>query len=41
MNTHVHPTSMNIFKRLRPFDLEIHKISHQERFIINGDIIFH
>jgi hypothetical protein len=30
--------SINIFKRLNRLDLEIHKISHQERLAVDSDV---
>jgi hypothetical protein len=36
-----HPISMSTFKRLSQFDLEIHKVGHQERIAIDDDIGSH
>jgi hypothetical protein len=40
-HTHTHPTPMSTSKRLSRFDLEIHDVGHQERFIVDGDIASH
>jgi hypothetical protein len=40
-HTHVHPIYMNISERLSQLDLEIHEVSHQERFIVDGDVTSH
>jgi hypothetical protein len=38
---YAHPTSMINFERLSRFDLEIHKVGHQERLAVDEDIISH
>jgi hypothetical protein len=40
-HTHAHPTSMSIFERLSRLDLEIHKVGHQERITVDGDVASH
>jgi hypothetical protein len=37
-HTYAHPTSMSTSKRLNRLDLEIHKVDHQERFAVDGDV---
>jgi hypothetical protein len=32
---------MSTFKKLSRFDLEIHKVGHQEYFTIDGDVVSH
>jgi hypothetical protein len=39
--THVHSTLRSISERLMQLDLKIHKIDHQERIAVDGDIVFH
>jgi hypothetical protein len=47
MNTHLyehtytHLTPMSISERLSRLDLDIHKIVHQERLIVDGDVTSH
>jgi hypothetical protein len=38
---YTHPTPMSIYERLSRFDHEIYKVGHQERLIVDGDVIFH
>jgi hypothetical protein len=38
---HTHPTPMSTSKKLSRFNLEIHKVSHQEHLTVDGDIVFH
>jgi hypothetical protein len=38
---YAHPTPISTYERLSRFDREIHKVNHQERLIVDGDIIFH
>jgi hypothetical protein len=38
---HARPTPMSTSERLSWFDLEIHKVSHQERLAIDEDVSFH
>jgi hypothetical protein len=38
---YVHHISMSTFKRLSRFDLEIHKVGHQERIAIDDNIGSH
>jgi hypothetical protein len=37
-HTHTHPTTMSTSERLNRLDLEIHKIGHQERLTVDGDV---
>jgi hypothetical protein len=37
--TYAHSTLMTTFKRLNRLDLEIHKIDHQERLTVDGDVV--
>jgi hypothetical protein len=37
-HTYAHPISMSTSKRLNRLDLEIHKVDHQERFAVDGDV---
>jgi hypothetical protein len=37
-HTYTHPTLMDTFKRLSRLDVEIHKVDHQERLTVDGDI---
>jgi hypothetical protein len=39
--THAHPTPMSTSERLSRLDLEIHKVGHQERIAIDGNVAFH
>jgi hypothetical protein len=39
--THIHSTSMNTFKRLSRFDIEIHKVSYSEYLAIDDDVASH
>jgi hypothetical protein len=39
--THEHPTSMSTSERLNRFDLEIHKVGHQERIAVDENVISH
>jgi hypothetical protein len=32
---------MNTSERLNRFDFEIHEVGHQERLIVDGDIVSH
>jgi hypothetical protein len=47
MSTHpyehmyTHPTPMSTSKRLNQLDLEIHEVSHQERLVVDGDVVSH
>jgi hypothetical protein len=34
-----HPTSMSISERLSRFNLEIYKVDHQKRLIVDGDVV--
>jgi hypothetical protein len=38
---YAHPISMNISERLNRVDFEIHEVSHQERFTVDGDVTSH
>jgi hypothetical protein len=38
-HTYVHPILMNTFKKLSWFDLEIHEVSDQKCFTVDGDVI--
>jgi hypothetical protein len=38
MNTHAHYILMDTSERLSRLDLEIYKVDHQERLIVNEDI---
>ncbi len=40
-HTHAHPTLMSTSERLRRLDFEIHKIGHQERLVVDGDVASH
>jgi hypothetical protein len=40
-HTYVHPNSMSTFKRLDWLDLEIHKVGHEERLVIDEDVAYH
>jgi hypothetical protein len=40
-HTYAHHTRMSISERLNRLDLKIHEISHQERLIIDEDVISH
>jgi hypothetical protein len=40
-HTHTHPIYMNTSERLNRLDFEIHKIGHQKRLIIDGDVASH
>jgi hypothetical protein len=37
--TYEHPTSMSTSERLNRFDLEIHKVGHQERIAVDEDVV--
>jgi hypothetical protein len=39
--TYVYSSSINTFERLSQLDLEIHKVSHQKRSVVDGDIVSH
>jgi hypothetical protein len=39
--TYVYPISISIFKRLSRFDVKIHKVDHQNRLAIDGDVASH
>jgi hypothetical protein len=39
--TYAHPTLMSTFERLSRFNLEIHEVGHQERIVVDDDIISH
>jgi hypothetical protein len=47
MSTHlykhmnVHPTSVSTFKRLRRLNLEIYEVDHQERLVVDEDVVSH
>jgi hypothetical protein len=36
---HVYATYISTSERLSQFDLEIYKVSHQERLAVDGDIV--
>jgi hypothetical protein len=38
--THVYTTLMIISEILNRIDLEIHKVGHQERLVVDGDVAF-
>jgi hypothetical protein len=38
---YIHPTSINTFERLGRVYLEIHEVSHQERFTVNRGVAYH
>jgi hypothetical protein len=38
---YVYHIYMSISERLRRLDFEIHEVGHQERFTVDGDIVFH
>jgi hypothetical protein len=40
-HTYTHHTLMSNSERLSRFDLEIHKVDHQECFTVDGDIVSH
>jgi hypothetical protein len=40
-HTHAHPTTMSTSERLSWFDLQIHKVDHQERFTVDRDVASH
>jgi hypothetical protein len=39
--THIHPILMSTSERLSRLDLEIHKVGHQKRLPIDGDVASH
>jgi hypothetical protein len=40
-HTHAHPISMSISERLSRFDLEIHKVDHQECIAVDENVTSH
>jgi hypothetical protein len=40
-HTHAYPTPMSTSERLSRLDLKIHKVSHQERLTVDGDVTSH
>jgi hypothetical protein len=38
---YVHPTPMSTSESLSRLDLEIHEVDHQERLIIDGDVVYY
>jgi hypothetical protein len=38
---HAHSILMSISERLSRLNLKIHKVSHQERLVVDGDAAFH
>jgi hypothetical protein len=40
-HTHTHSTSVSTSERLSRLDIEIHKIGHQERITVDGDVASH
>jgi hypothetical protein len=38
---HTHSTPMSTPEIVSQLDLEIHKVGHQERLTVNGDVVFH
>jgi hypothetical protein len=38
---HAHPIHMSTSERLSRFDLGIHKVDHQERLVVDGDVVSH
>jgi hypothetical protein len=39
--THAQPTSMSASERLSRLDLKIHEVGHQERIVIDGNVVSH
>jgi hypothetical protein len=39
--TYAHHILMSIFERLSQFDLKIHKVGHQKRLTVDGDVASH
>jgi hypothetical protein len=40
-HTHAHHIPMSTSEKLSRVDLEIHKVDHQERLAVNGNVVSH